>query len=59
MRELDSNGRLHRTSKGGTDLLENLQLLCGSYNCIKSDRGMKYLKVKLHSSAQVGPSFTM
>ena len=33
--------------KGGTDHLENLQLLCGSCNRIKGDRGMEYLKVKL------------
>ena len=34
-------------SKGGTDHLENLQLLCGSCNRIKGDRGMEYLRVKL------------
>ena len=34
-------------AKGGTDHLENLQLLCGSCNRIKGDRGMEYLKVKL------------
>ncbi|MCY4543288.1 MAG: DNA methyltransferase [Rhodobacteraceae bacterium] len=33
--------------KGGTDHLENLQLLCGSCNRIKGDRGMEYLQVKL------------
>ncbi len=33
--------------KGGADHLENLQLLCGSCNRIKGDRGMEYLKVKL------------
>ena len=33
--------------KGGTDHLENLQLLCGSCNRIKGDRGMEYLKLKL------------
>ena len=33
--------------KGGTDHLENLQLLCGSCNRIKGDRGMEYLRVKL------------
>ena len=34
-------------SKGGTDHLENLQLLCGSCNRIKGDRGMEYLRAKL------------
>ena len=34
-------------SKGGTDHLANLQLLCGSCNKIKGNRGMEYLKAKL------------
>ncbi len=34
-------------SKGGTDHIENLQLLCGSCNRIKGNRGMEYLQVKL------------
>ena len=38
-------------AKGGTDHLENLQLLCGSCNSIKGDRGMDYLKAKLAISA--------
>ena len=38
-------------AKGGTDHLENLQLLCGSCNSIKGDRGMEYLKAKLAISA--------
>ena len=32
---------------GGTDHIENLQLLCGSCNRIKGHRGMEYLRVKL------------
>ena len=32
---------------GGTDHIDNLQLLCGSCNRIKGDRGMEYLRVKL------------
>ena len=34
-------------AKGGTDHLDNLQLLCGSCNRIKGNRGMEYLKTKL------------
>lgn len=32
---------------GGTDHIENLQLLCGNCNRIKGNRGMEYLKTKL------------
>ncbi|MCY3831557.1 MAG: DNA methyltransferase [Chloroflexi bacterium] len=32
---------------GGTDHVENLQLLCGACNRVKGDRGMAYLRVKL------------
>ena len=35
------------TARGGTDHLDNLQLLCGSCNRIKGDRGMEYLEAKL------------
>ena len=34
-------------AKGGTDHIENLQLLCGACNKIKGDRGMDYLNAKL------------
>jgi len=34
-------------SKGGTDHISNLQLLCGNCNRIKGNRGMEYLQVKL------------
>ncbi len=34
-------------SKGGTDHLENLQLLCGHCNSVKGDRGHEYLMSKL------------
>ena len=34
-------------SKGGTDHIENLQLLCGNCNSIKGNRNMAYLKTKL------------
>ncbi len=37
-------------SKGGTDHIENLQLLCGSCNRIKGNRGMEYLRMKLQLS---------
>lgn len=34
-------------AKGGTDHIVNLQLLCGSCNRIKGDRGMEYLRTRL------------
>ena len=35
-------------AQGGTDHISNLQLLCGSCNSIKGDRGMEYLVAKLN-----------
>ena len=34
-------------SKGGTDHLDNLQLLCGHCNSLKGDRPMEYLRARL------------
>ena len=38
-------------SKGGTDHMSNLQLLCGHCNSVKGNRGMEYLKAKLQIGA--------
>ena len=38
-------------AKGGTDHLDNLQLLCGHCNRVKGDRGMEYLRAKLRLAA--------
>ena len=35
------------SGQGGTDHIDNLQLLCGNCNSIKGNRGMEYLKAKL------------
>ena len=39
-------------SKGGTDHVENLQLLCGRCNRMKGNRGMGYLQTKLQIFAK-------
>ena len=49
MRNLEVDHIIART-KGGTDHIENLQLLCGNCNSIKGDRGMEYLRTKLQIS---------
>ena len=41
-------------SRGGTDHLSNLQLLCGHCNRVKGDRGMEYLAGKLQLGAAAG-----
>ncbi len=38
-------------ANGGTDHIKNLQLLCGHCNRVKGDRGMEYLRTKLHLAA--------
>ena len=50
MRNLEVDHIIAR-AKGGTDHIENLQLLCGNCNSIKGDRGMEYLRVKLQIAA--------
>ena len=46
LRNLETDHIIAR-ARGGTDHIDNLQLLCGSCNRIKGDRGMEYLTVKL------------
>ena len=46
MRHLEIDHIIARL-KGGTDHIQNLQLLCGHCNRIKGDRGMEYLIAKL------------
>ena len=41
-------------ARGGTDHIGNLQLLCGSCNRIKGDRGMEYLTGRLQLAAAAG-----
>ena len=50
LRNLDVDHIIAR-KRGGTDHLENLQLLCGQCNSVKGDRGMEYLRVKLQLTA--------
>ena len=38
-------------TKGGTDHIANLQLLCGHCNRVKGDRGMEYLRSKLQMAS--------
>ena len=42
-------------SKGGTDHVENLQLLCGHCNSLKGDRPMEYLVARLAAVNSYGP----
>ena len=46
MRHLEIDHIISR-SKGGTDHIDNLQLLCGACNRVKGARGMEYLRAKL------------
>lgn len=46
MRNLTIDHIIDKNS-GGTDHIENLQLLCGNCNSVKGNRGMEYLMAKL------------
>ena len=50
MRNLEVDHIIAR-SKGGTDHLDNVQLLCGHCNRVKGNRGMDYLRKKLRLAA--------
>jgi len=50
MRHLEVDHIIAR-SKGGTDHIDNLQLLCGNCNRIKGNRGMDYLRERLRLAA--------
>ena len=47
MRHLELDHIIAETS-GGTDHIENLQLLCGHCNRVKGDRGQEYLISRLN-----------
>ena len=49
MRHLEVDHIIAETS-GGTDHIENLQLLCGHCNRVKGDRGQEYLISRLNKS---------
>ena len=40
-------------SRGGTDHLDNLQLLCGACNSLKGDREQSYLMARLAETTAV------
>ncbi|RLA07476.1 MAG: HNH endonuclease, partial [Gammaproteobacteria bacterium] len=39
--------------KGGADIYENYQLLCGTCNRIKGNRPMEYLRIKIKNRQQI------